>query len=159
MSEYTEEGVTANYLYTPWPWDKLIVNGGRMADEIYEKKPGYKEDNGKTRYDLLPPELLEAVATILTYGTATRGYPERNWEAGMVWGRPFAATQRHLWAWWDGEDNDESGYSHLWHAACEIAFLIAFEAREIGEDNRPTTNFNNDCYVGEPGCSCHKEKK
>ena len=121
---------------------------------LSDNTPGYKEDDGKTRYDLLPPELLEAVATILTYGTEKRGYPERNWEAGMDWGRPFAATQRHLWAWWNGEDLDESGYSHLWHAACEIAFLIAFEARGVGEDSRPLVAIDELCADTPPKVAC-----
>ena len=64
---------------------------------------------------------------------------ERNWEKGMNWGRPYAALRRHMAAWWGGEDNDpETGMSHLWHACANIAFLIAFEARKIGKDDRPT---------------------
>ncbi len=67
------------------------------------------------------------------------GYGERNWEKGMCWGRPFAALMRHMWAWMRGEKVDpETGISHLAHAACNIAFLIAFEERKIGTDDRPT---------------------
>jgi len=99
---------------------------------------GRKDDAGKARYDLLPPELLEAAADILTFGAAK--YGERNWERGMKWGRPFAACMRHLWAWWRGEKADkETGKSHLWHACACIAFLIAFEQRGIGTDDRPKT--------------------
>jgi len=48
-----------------------------------------------------------------------------NWRLGMPFGRIYAAAQRHLWAWWDGEDIDpESGLNHLDHAACNLAFLI-----------------------------------
>lgn len=95
----------------------------------------WKKDAGKPRYDLLPPELLEATATILTFGAEK--YSERNWEQGMSWSRPFAALMRHMWAWWRGEKADpETGYSHLHHAACCIAFLIAYESRQIGTDDR-----------------------
>lgn len=97
---------------------------------------GRKDDGGKPRYDLLPPEMLEATAEILTFGAAK--YGDRNWERGMVWGRPFAALMRHLWAWWRGEPADpETGRSHLWHASCCLAFLIAYEARGVGQDDRP----------------------
>lgn len=34
--------------------------------------------------------------------------------------------------------DEETGLSHLWHAVCCIAFLIAFEQRGIGTDDRPT---------------------
>lgn len=97
---------------------------------------GRKDDQDKLRYDLIPPELLESVADILTFGA--KKYGPRNWEKGMTWGRPFAALMRHMWAWWRGEQTDpETGKSHLWHAACCIAFLIAFEARGTGQDDRP----------------------
>ncbi len=98
---------------------------------------GVKFDGGKARHDLIPPELPDAVARVLTFGAAK--YGERNWEKGMCWGRPFAALMRHMWAWMRGEKVDpETGISHLAHAACNIAFLIAFEERKIGTDDRPT---------------------
>ncbi len=96
---------------------------------------GRKDDTGKVRFDLLPPELLFAVANILTFGA--KKYSDRNWEKGMSWGRVFGACMRHMWAWWRGDKaDDETGYSHLWHAGCCIAFLIAYEERGIGEDDR-----------------------
>jgi hypothetical protein len=97
---------------------------------------GVKFDQDKARYDLIPPEVEEAIAQVLTYGAAK--YSERNWEKGMNWGRPYAALRRHMGAWWAGQDKDpETGMSHLWHAACCVAFLVAFEARGTGADDRP----------------------
>jgi hypothetical protein len=106
----------------------------RPGDDL--NKAGVKFDAGKTRYDLLPPEGIEAVAVILTGGAVK--YAARNWEQGMDWSRPFGACLRHLFAWWGGEDRDpDTGKSHLWHAACNVFFLITFEARGIGGDDRP----------------------
>ncbi len=98
---------------------------------------GYKDDEDKLRYDLIPPEILESLADVLTFGA--NKYGTRNWENGMSWGRVFAALQRHIWAWHKGEKEDpETGRSHLDHAACCIAFLIAYEKRQmIGFDDRP----------------------
>jgi len=97
---------------------------------------GIKDDNGKTRLDLLPPELMVAVGDILTSGAEK--YGNRNWERGMDWGRVYAALLRHLFAWWGGEASDpETGKSHLHHVGCCVAFLIAYEARGIGKDDRP----------------------
>lgn len=97
---------------------------------------GRKDDVGKARYDLTPPEVEDAIAVVLAYGAAK--YGERNWEKGMNWGRPYAALRRHMAAWWGGEACDpETGMSHLHHAAANIAFLIAFEARGTGTDDRP----------------------
>jgi hypothetical protein len=95
-----------------------------------------KDDRDKARYDLIPPEAIEALALVLTYGAAK--YGDRNWELGMPWGRVFGAAMRHLWAWWGGQHKDpETSMSHLWHAQCCLAFLIAYEAREAGTDDRP----------------------
>lgn len=97
---------------------------------------GRKDDQGKTRYELLPPELLDGTARVLTFGAAK--YDDRNWEKGMAWSRPFGALMRHMWAWWRGEANDpETGMSHLWHASCCLSFLIAYEQRKVGTDDRP----------------------
>lgn len=97
---------------------------------------GVKHDAEKLPYHLIPPELNAAVAAVLGYGAVK--YAPRNWEKGMAWSRPAAALERHMAAWAVGEDTDaETGMPHLWHAACCVAFLIAYEARGIGEDDRP----------------------
>lgn len=99
------------------------------------KKEGVKFDGDKLPYDLIPPELLESVAKVLQFGA--KKYAPRNWEKGMSWGRVFSALMRHMWAWWRKEDKDpETGFSHLEHAACCIAFLIAYEKRGVGSDDR-----------------------
>jgi hypothetical protein len=96
-----------------------------------------KFDDEKVRMELIPPELMEAVGTILTFGA--KKYADRNWEQGMSWSRVFGALMRHMWAWWRGQNLDpETKKSHLWHAACCIAFLITYEQREVGTDDRQT---------------------
>ena len=102
---------------------------------------GRKEDAGKPRMDLLAPEFLIGTAEVLTFGakkyTTATETGERNWEQGMSWGRVFGALMRHLWAWWGGETKDpETGISHLYHASCCLMFLAAYEARQIGTDDR-----------------------
>lgn len=95
-----------------------------------------KNDQDKPRYDLLPPELLRDTAEVLTFGA--HKYSANNWARGADYSRYFSALQRHLWAWWQGEDKDpETGFSHLAHAACCLAFLMAYKARGIGVDDRP----------------------
>ena len=100
------------------------------------KTEGVKFDSGKLRMELLPPDALEALARILTDGAEK--YGARNWEKGMAWSRPYAALQRHLLAWWGGQDVDpESGHPHLWHVLTNAVFLTSYQIREIGEDDRP----------------------
>lgn len=97
---------------------------------------GTKNDTGKLRWDLMPPE-VEEVVRVLTFG-ATK-YADRNWEKGIKYGRLIAATLRHIFSWMRGERNDpESGIHHLAHAACDIIFLLTYEIRKMTKwDDRP----------------------
>lgn len=98
---------------------------------------GVKHDSDKRRMDLVPVELINATADVMTRGAAK--YGDYNWLRGMPWSRVYSALQRHLTAWFNGEDEDsETGLSHLAHAACNVAFLLVYEERNIGRDDRPT---------------------
>lgn len=106
-------------------------------EQAYErhKERFRKDDAGKARIDLIPHELIFATAQVLELGA--RKYAPNNWAKGAEWSRYFSAMQRHLWAWWGGQDCDpESGRSHLAHAACCLAFLLAYENRNLGTDDR-----------------------
>jgi hypothetical protein len=90
---------------------------------------GTKFDQGKLRWDLVPPE-FEEVVKVLTYG-ATK-YSDRNWELGMAYGRLIAASLRHLWSWIKGERTDpETGIHHLAHCCCDVLFLLTYELRGL----------------------------
>ena len=110
--------------------------GSRMLDaQTKDALQAVKHDEGKPRYDLVPPEALDALSRVLTFGASK--YAARNWEKGMDWGRVFGAMMRHAWSWWRGEHKDpETGYSHLWHVLCCAAFLVTYEQRRIGKDDR-----------------------
>lgn len=97
-----------------------------------------KDDARKPPWHLLPFDALGGIVAVLGFGAGK--YGERNWETGMAWSRLYAALLRHLTAWWSGEKTDpETGYSHLWHAGCCILFLIAYEIRGVGTDDRPSS--------------------
>lgn len=99
---------------------------------------GIKHDQDKLRYDLIPFDVLEEYVKVLTFGA--NKYSSRNWEAGFNWSRCFAAALRHLTSWFRGQDKDpETGLSHLAHAMCCVTFLLAFELRKAGTDDRPAT--------------------
>lgn len=128
-------------------WLDSVLNGGTPRVETPPAPAGRKDDHGKDRIELIPPELVFALARVLTFGA--NKYDDRNWERGMRWGRVFGAAMRHLWAWWGGqrpttrsflfgELDAETGFSHLWHAACCVTFLIAYEERGVGTDDRAT---------------------
>lgn len=94
-----------------------------------ENKPGMKYDGGKLRYDLVPVEVHEALAEVLTYGA--NKYADNNWQS-VESDRYVAALFRHLNAWRKGEQVDEeSGYHHLKHALTNVAFLLYKDLKDI----------------------------
>jgi len=101
------------------------------------KLEAIKNDQGKARLDLISPSLLFGLGQALEFGA--RKYSPNNWRRGFVYSRPFASMMRHLWKWWQGQDKDEeSGMSHLWHAATCLMMLIEFEDLNLGQDDRPS---------------------
>jgi hypothetical protein len=109
---------------------------------------GRKDDQAKLPFDLIPYDALLPIAEVLQFGAAK--YSERNWEKGMRWGRVYAALMRHLISWFMrdiptkknylfGDLDSETELSHLAHAGCCILFLISYELRGAGTDDRPYT--------------------
>lgn len=100
------------------------------------KLEGTKHDDAKLPHDLLPFDVIEEWSAVLQYGSSK--YTPRNWEIGMKWSRVFAALLRHLFAWWMKRGLDpDTGRSHLAHAMCCVSFLLAYEIRGVGTDDRP----------------------
>lgn len=98
---------------------------------------GRKDDTGKLRFDLLSIPALRGLCQVLGFGAGK--YDPWNWRRGIVYSRIYAATLRHLTAWWWREDDDaETGLNHLKHALCELMFLVDFvESRRDDLDDRP----------------------
>jgi len=102
---------------------------------------GIKYDTSKPKWELLPYDALTEVVKVMTYGAIK--YEPRNWEKGMSWSRVFSSLQRHLSLWFHGEDlDDESEMNHLAHAACCVLYLLAYECRDHGIDDRPKLLFS-----------------
>lgn len=103
---------------------------------------GQKFDVGKLRLDLLPILPMQGTAQVLTYGAVK--YKDRNWEVGIKYSRVYGAMQRHIMAWWAGEQLDpDTGLHHLHHASCCMMFLQEYEMRREkfrDFDDRPYTH-------------------
>lgn len=107
----------------------------------------YPDNNPKTIYGTLKPDLSLIPPTALVYlalgfMNGAKKYGPYNWRSNKVSARIYvAAAMRHLAAFLDGEDNDEStngsGYPHLGHAMACLAILA--DAKESGclIDDRP----------------------
>lgn len=100
------------------------VNNKELAKEDDQMA---KADAGKLRPTLVPPELIRAVAVIRMYGNSKYGDSE-SWRRVSA-ERYRDAAYRHWLSYVEDPKSvdEESGLPHLWHLACNIAFLIAKE--------------------------------
>lgn len=107
-----------------------------------------KRDAGKPRISLVPTEVIRAIAVIREYGCEKYKDPD-NWKTVEAY-RYRDALGRHILAYYDDpcSVDEESGLPHLWHAACNIAFLCEMEKDAMIPRIRPCK----DCTRREPGC-------
>lgn len=95
-----------------------------------------RDDDGKAPIDLIPPEVILALAEVYRFGA--KKYAPRNWEKGMAWSRVYNSAMRHLLAFWGGEDIDaESGLPHVQHALWNCAALAWYKEHCQDKDDRP----------------------
>ena len=130
--------------------EPVAAKGGQGAAAASERSTGVtapnrvvdpvtgavKDDGAKPRTDLLPVRPLLDTAEVFRFGADK--YADRNWERGFDWSRPYGALLRHLFLWWSGQDDDEeTGLSHLAHAACCLMMLMEYRHTGAGKDDRP----------------------
>lgn len=94
-----------------------------------------KADEGKLKLTLVPTEIIRDIAIIREYGN--NKYPDGgkdNWKS-VEPERYRDAAYRHMLAYVDNPagTDDESGYPHLWHLACNISFLCDLEKEKYDE--------------------------
>ena len=95
-----------------------------------------KADYGKPQCRLVPSEIVRCIAKIREYGTKKYKDPN-NWKNVEI-ERYQDAMYRHMLDYIDNPNgrDDESGLPHLWHLACNVAFLceLTKEQFERGEN-------------------------
>lgn len=107
----------------------------KMLNERKDQKA--KADYGKEELTLVPRRIIHDICAIRMYGN--KKYPEGgpdNWKQVEI-ERYRNAAYRHFLAYLDdpqGKDK-ESGFPHLWHLACNIAFLCEMEDEKHGKNN------------------------
>lgn len=93
-----------------------------MTDEFVAKA-----DEGKPDLTLVPRKIIWKIAEIRDFGCKKYKDPD-NWKRVSMQ-RYQAAAFRHFLAYLDDQTScdEESGLPHLWHLACNIAFLCEME--------------------------------
>lgn len=106
---------------------------------------GYPDDNPKTALGEAKPKLSDTPTIGIremgrVFSMGAKKYGRFNWREHTVSSTVYYdAAQRHLMAWFDGEDTDpESGLHHLAHVmACMNILLDAAKHNKLN-DNRKT---------------------
>lgn len=87
------------------------------------------------RHDLIPVPALSLLARL--YGKGAEKYAEHNWRKGYEWSKSYAAAQRHMQLFWDGEDIDEEmGLPHVTCATFHMMALATFMSEHPEFDDR-----------------------
>jgi hypothetical protein len=127
-------------------WSDMMVMGGSAdAPEIENiNMPKYPDGNPKTVFGEAKVKLsdtpiigIQQMGWVFTSGAAK--YGRFNWREHQVSSTVYYdAAQRHLMAWFNGEDFDlESGQSHLAHVMACCNIILDAEKHEKLNDNRP----------------------
>lgn len=92
-----------------------------------------KADLGKPRLSLVPSQIIRDIARVREYGNEKYSDPD-SWMR-VEPQRYIDAAYRHMLAFVDNPNgnDEESGLPHLWHLACNVAFLC-----EMFKDGKKT---------------------
>ena len=123
---HTDENTSSSGTSTEFKFRKNQVDEDKSAD-LSKNIQCAKADKGKLPISLVPMTIIKDIAAIRKYGEEKYHAPN-NWVL-VDKQRYVDAMWRHLIAYQEGEEYDkESGLPHLWHAACNMAFILEMES-------------------------------
>lgn len=148
MNEETVDYVGPNHVtkvpyaptYMPPVYPSTLTTPISYDEYVKTDNKGKRDSSGKPRFDLIPPEFLDALA--VHYQKGAEKYDPRNWERGMNWGECYRALLSHANKFWGGETFDvdpkmpDYEAHHMIAAAWNAIALYVYWKRNIGIDNR-----------------------
>lgn len=106
-----------------------------MTETIVVSETGGRKGKKPAQVSTIDSVALLKLAEVSGWGAGK--YEPYNYLKGYAWSLSFDAAQRHLLAFWSGENDDpESGLPHVLHAGWHCLAMASFLLREIGEDDR-----------------------
>lgn len=130
---------------------RQLVEEVEMGKAAISEDQRAKADYGKEKLTLVPRRIIHDICAIRMYGNEK--YPDGgpdNWKR-VARERYRDAAYRHFLAYLDdpqGRDK-ESGMPHLWHLACNIAFLCEFEDGCVQPEEEDGLHCRNCLYFDE----------
>lgn len=102
---------------------------------ITDATTGGQKGSKQCQIGAVDPQAIMQVGLVAGFGNDK--YERYNFAKGYKWSLSYDALQRHLMAFWNGQNNDEeSGLPHLAHAAWHCLALLTFSLRNRGTDDR-----------------------
>jgi hypothetical protein len=104
--------------------------------QVHLSPTGSKRFNeGKPEVSQLDPKFILDLADLMT--VSAKKYGKFNWAHGQYYSTPYDSCMRHLLKFQLGQDIDEeSGKSHLIHAAANLMILYCSQLRKPELDDR-----------------------
>jgi hypothetical protein len=110
-----------------YPEGKMSLKKGKKYDGVGDSS------DMKLRYDLIPPEILEELARVYTYGAKKYGENQWQWLPNAKQ-RYYGALIRHIQEFRKGKIVDpESELNHLSHALWNVGALLWIQAHDKKE--------------------------
>lgn len=107
------------------------VHGETRVTSSTGASKGTKEE----RFDLIPVPALTYLARL--YGKGAEKYAAHNWRLGYDWSKSYSAAQRHMNAFWAGENIDpETQVPHVINAAFHMFALATYITEHPEFDDR-----------------------
>lgn len=108
------------------------------GEVVHTASTGGQKAGNDVRMSLVPAVELMEVAEL--YGRGAKKYSSWNWAKGYEWSNSYDALQRHLAAFWSGEEIDDgeggTGLQHLSCAAFHVLTLMYFSKHHRALDDR-----------------------
>lgn len=110
-----------------------------------------KHDEGKIRYDLIPPVCLAELAKVYTKGAQKYGDHNYLKGLGLKRSRVVRAALGHFINYLMGERLDEEGNSNLAAVAWNVFTLMVYDHIGVGEDDTVQSEINRriTCRIGQ----------
>lgn len=115
--------------------DPRFWSAGSGEVRVVDPNTGGEKGQKPCQMGALDPRSLVEVGKVAGFGA--KKYARYNFAKGYAWSLSYDAIQRHLMAFWDGENFDaESGLPHIAHAGWHCLTLLTFMLRKRGTDDR-----------------------
>jgi hypothetical protein len=115
------------------------VTEKNMPTKFVTKDSGQREDfntgarrdvqEGKPRYDLIPPVMLRRLADL--YARGAEKYGENNYQKGMPFSRVYGSMFRHMMQYREGEPTEDHLSAVIWNATALMYYEDAINKGKL----------------------------